>query len=58
MRPKGKERTEFVGFERYMTELKVLAGLADPRLERIKREMKAADAFFGTDDDDDGVKLP
>jgi hypothetical protein len=43
----GKARTEYVGYERYLTHLRVEAGDVDPDVEKLAQEIRRNDAFWG-----------
>lgn len=46
-RVRSKARVEYKGFQAYMKELQVEAGLLDPRVEIIAEELRRADTFWG-----------
>lgn len=56
-KPKGRERVEFLDYEKYIRRLKIEAGLIDPELDRLMREKKQIDDFFDLPDDTEGAVI-
>lgn len=46
-RVKSKARVEYNGFEKYLYELRVAAGLVDPEVEKLAEDLQKSDDFWG-----------